>query len=186
MSSYVTRNEVQTVAKPVAYEIAYKPEGTLVNYSDGEIRILCPSDTQWSLQQSGENADPNSYYIGFKAYAPKQDVVGFKEDLGEMITDTTLYSFDGNEFAGIDEYGRKYSIVWLPVAAYDAESDTWSYHGERSTVEKQVGWYYSVEWYNAAGVRVAVDRIRINLTNEGCHTSSVPYCVANLQSSIEA
>ena len=93
------------MAQMVAYEIAYKPEGTLVNYSDGEIRVLCPEDTKWNIQQSGANADPNSYYIGFKAYAPMKDVVGFKEDLGEMITDTTMYSFKDNDFAGIDEYG---------------------------------------------------------------------------------
>ena len=184
MSSFITRNEVGTIAEMVAYEVVYKPKGTLVNYSDGEIRILCPPDTQWEHQTSGENADPNSYYIGFKAYAPGNNIAGFKEDIGEMIADQTMYSFDGNDFAGVDIYGRKYSIVWLPVAAYDEASGTWSYYGDKSTPEKQVGWYYSVEWYDADGVRVAADKIRINLTNEGCHMSSVPHYLSTLQSSV--
>jgi len=51
---------------------------------------MCPADTQWALQQSGANADPNSYYIGFKAYAPNDDVVSFKEDLAETINDDTM------------------------------------------------------------------------------------------------
>jgi len=64
-----------------------------------------------------------------------------------------MYGFDG-EFAGIDEFGRKYSIVWLPVAAYNAEADTWTYYGSMSNNDKCIGWYYSVEWFNAKGVKL--------------------------------
>ena len=153
----------------VKYEIAYKPDGTLVDYRDKEIRIMCPKDTEWTLQQSGENADKNSYYIGFKAYAPNDDIIGFKEDLSKTINDNTMYDFNG-DFAGIDEKGRKYSIVWLPVASYDEETQTWTYFGAKSSIEKFIGWYYSVEWYDANGM-VKSDCIRINLANEECYSS---------------
>lgn len=185
MFDFATRTEVKETTKMVDYKIDYTPEGTLVSYRDHEIRIMCPKDTKWSFQQVGATGDPNCYYVGFRAYAPSNDIVSFREDMSETIVDTTMHTFEDNAFAGIDEYNRKYSIVWLATATYNAESGTWYYYGERSTVEKQIGWYYSVEWYNEAGVRVAADTIRINLTNEGCHTSSTPYYITNLQSSVE-
>lgn len=172
----VTAKIDSAIAKTVSYEIAYKPDGTIVDYRDKEIRIMCPSDTVWTLQNSGENADPNKYYIGFKAYAPV-DAVNFKEDLAKTISDDTLYSFEGNEFAGIDTQGRKYSIVWLPVAKYDEASDTWTYYGTSSSAEKYIGWYYSVEWYDLNGEVISSDCIRINLSNESCHSTVEPYYV---------
>lgn len=186
LSVYAKKDEMRSIAKMVDYEVSNKPTGTLVNYADNEIRVMCPADTNWVLQQSGEGADANAYYIGFKAYAPSNDVVNFKEDLAEIISDQTMYSFEGNEFAGIDEYGRKYSIVWLPVAAYDSASDKWTYYGSRSSDEKYIGWDYSVEWYNAAGVKVAADTIRINLSNENCHMHNEPYYMAGVRSAIAA
>jgi hypothetical protein len=150
------------------YEVAYKPEGTLVDYRDKEIRIMCPADTEWTKQASGENADPNAYYIGFKAYAPK-GAVSFREDLAEDISDDTRYYFENNEFAGIDEYGRSYSIVWLPVARY--AEDSWIYYGAGSTETKYIGWFYTVEWYSAEDDILATDTIRINLSNEECHNN---------------
>jgi len=157
------------------YEISHKPVGTIVDYRDKEIRVLCPTSTKFVLQQSGEGADSNLYYIGFKAYAPNEDVVSFKESLSETINDDTMYYFENNEFAGIDSDGRKYSIVWLPVALYDVNTETWTYYGASSTSQQYIGWYYSVEWYNADGILVASDCIRINLTNEACHSSIKPY-----------
>lgn len=149
------------------YEISYKPDGTLVDYRDKEIRIMCPTDTEWKLQNSGDGADADSYYIGFKAYAPN-GAVGFKEDLAEIITDTTMYDFNG-EFSGIDTNGRCYSIVWLPVAKNT--DGVWTYYGETSTKSKYIGWYYTVEWYSKAGKIIDTDTIRINLSNEDCHNN---------------
>lgn len=157
------------------YEVSHKPEGTLVDYRDKEIRVMCPADTEWKLQNSGENADANMYYIGFKAYAPA-DAVSFKEDLKETIEDDTMYYFEG-EFAGIDAHGRKYSIVWLPAARL--ADGTWTYYGSMSADGKYIGWYYTVEWYGANGKVIAGDQIRINLSNEACHNSIKPYYVAN-------
>lgn len=167
------------------YKISHKPDGTLVSYCEKEIRVMCPADTEWVLQQSGEGADKNKYYIGFKAYAPSDDVVSFKEDLAKTISDTTMYYFEGNDFAGVESDGRKYSIVWFPVAAYDETSGTWTYYGEGSSSQKYIGWYYSVEWYNASGNIVSSDCIRINLSNESCYSSVEPYYVSEIGTKIE-
>lgn len=186
LSGYAEKVEVRTIAKMVDYEISHKPDGTLVNYTDEEVRVMCPADTQWSQQESGEGADANMYYIGFKAYAPGDDIVSFKEDLAEIISDTTMYYFEDNEFAGVDEYGRKYSIVWLPVAAYSDESGEWTYYGTMSSAEKYIGWYYTVEWYNADGLKVATDTVRINLSNEDCHTNIDPYYLGEVKTALAA
>lgn len=174
----IAKDEAYAVTKLVNYEISHKPVGTLVNYSDEEVRVMCPADTAWTLQQSGEGSDADKYYIGFKAYAPA-DAVSFKEDLAEIIADETMYYFEDNEFAGVDEYGRKYSIVWLPVAVH--ADGVWTYYGAKSTNEKYIGWHYSVEWFNADGVKIAADTIRINLSNEDCHNNSNPYYLGELQ-----
>lgn len=157
----------------VKYEVVFKPTGTLVDYRDKEVRIMCPEDTVWTKQTVGVNGDTSRYYIGFRAYAP-EDAVSFKESLAETITDNTMYYFENNDFAGVDEYGRKYSIVWLPVAVYDEATGIWTYYGSKSAEDKLIGWYYSVEWYNENGIVVESDCIRINLSNESCYTTIEP------------
>lgn len=179
-SEYEELNFDSPIVDTHTYEIFTKPENTLVNIQEDEIRIMCPKGINWKFQQSGKNADPNMYYIGFKAYAPSEDIVSFKEDLNEFITDSTMYYFTDNEFAGVDQSGRKFSIVWLPVAKYDAAADTWTYYGEKSSKKKFIGWNYCVEWYNAAGSLVAANSIRINLSNEDCHYMNEPYYMASI------
>lgn len=183
------KNEITKIEKSfekVDYEVSAKPNSTLVDYREEEIRIMCPVDTSWTLQTSGEGSDANSYYIGFKAYAPSEDVVSFKEDLAEVISDETMYYFEDNDFAGVDENGRKYSIVWLPVAKYDEASATWTYYGANSSTDKYIGWYYSVEWYDAKGVIVDSDCIRINLANEECFTAIKPFYVNDVVADVDA
>lgn len=165
------------------YEISHKPEGTLVNFRDKEIRVMIPATTQFELQNSGEGADANTYYIGFRAFSP-DNAVSFKEDLQKAITDETMYYFEGNDFAGVDENGRKYSIVWLPVAKYDGSA--WTYYGASSSENHYIGWYYSVEWYGADGKVIASDCIRINLSNENCHSSIEPYYVSEVMKEVDA
>lgn len=174
-----SEKKAEVIFENVKYEISSKPVGTLVDYRDKEIRVMCPTDTQWTLQTSGANADANAYYIGVKAYAP-DSAVSFKEDIAEIITDNTMYYFEGNDFDGVDTYGRKYSIVWLPVAKYDPDADSWTYYGANSSKEHYVGWYYSVEWYDADGKKISSDCIRINLSNETCHTTIEPYYMADV------
>ena len=182
---FASKEEVNGIAKMVEYEVAHKPDGTIVDYRDKEIRVMCPADTQWSLQNSGENANKNMYYIGFRAYAP-EGAVSFKEDLAEIISDTTMYYFENNEFAGTDQFGRKYSVVWLPVASYDEATSAWTYYGNSSSEDRFIGWHYSVEWYDANGKKFDADTIRINLSNEGCHNKVEPYYVASLAAQIGA
>lgn len=179
----LSKLEAAETLKHVKYEISHKPVGTLVNYGEKEIRVMCPADTQWKLQNVGANGDASSYYLGFKAYAP-EGAVSFKEDLGEIISDNTMYYFEGNDFAGIDKYGRKYSICWLAAAKYDEATQTWHYYGANSKKEKYLGFYYSVEWYDANGVKIDSDCIRINLSNETCHNISEPYYMAGVVKSV--
>lgn len=164
-------NEVEHLYEKVDYEISNTPKGTLVDYREKEIRVMCPTDTQWVKQNVGENGDANTNYMAFKAYAP-EDAVSFKEGL-QGVVDDEMFTFD-NDFAGTDEFGRNYSICWLALASYDEETDAWTYFGKNSTAEKYLGWTYVVEWYDADGVIIATDCIRINLSNEDCHTTIEP------------
>lgn len=158
------------------FEIVSAPVGTLINYGEDEIRVMCPADTEWKKQNVGPTGNANMYYMGFRAYAPK-DAVGFKEGMNAI--EDEMFDFSG-DFAGTDEYGRKYSLVWLPLASYDEASDSWSYFGAQSSTERYIGWNYMVEWYNADGIVISTDNIRINLSNEACHNTSEPYYVGNM------
>lgn len=184
IAAKIDADEAQAKYLSRKYEITSKPEGTLVDYRDKEIRVMCPADTQWVKQSVGATGNANMYYMGFKAYAP-EGAVSFKEDDQATIEDQTMYYFEGNDFAGIDKFGRKYSIVWLSLASYDEASDTWTYFGEKSSLEKYIGWYYSVEWYNADGMVIESDRIRINLANEDCYSAIEPYYMANITEEVK-
>lgn len=181
LSHLATHDEVKAVAQRVKFEISSKPEGALVRYSDTEIRVMCPENTVWTKQSVGATGNSNMYYMGFKAYAP-DGAVSFKEGDHGVVEDT-MFTFD-DAFAGTDEYGRNYSIVWLALASYDEATDTWSYFGKNSTAEKYIGWDYVVEWYNAKGVKIDEDSVRINLSNEDCHHSNTPYYVNVLDEKI--
>jgi hypothetical protein len=182
---YLTKKQADAEFNRIKYEVTNKPVNTLVNYRDKEIRIMCPSDTVWTHQSVGPTGNANNYYVGFKVYAPSDDIISFKEDMKEKIEDNTMHYFENNSFAGIDAYGRKYSLIWLSVARYDEDTDTWTYYGANSSYKKFIGWTYSVEWYNANGVLVASDSIRINLTNENCHNSIEPYYMGNVVKGIK-
>lgn len=154
------------------YEIADAPLGTLVNYGEREIRIMCPKDSQWNKQNVGAGGDANCYYVTFKTYAPSDDVVGYIEHLGDQVDSEILTDI------AVDANGRRYQPTWLAVARYDESTDSWTYYGVSSSSEKYIGWDYQIDWYNADGVMVASDAIRLNLTNEGCHSTIKPYYVS--------
>lgn len=169
---YASKNEVKAISKHIDYEIAYKPEGAIVDYRDKEIRVMCPVDTKWTKQSVGPTGNANMYYMGFKAYAP-EGAVGFKEgDRGVIIDE--MHDFNG-DFAGTDEFGRNYSICWLALASYDEKNDAWTYYGKNSNTRKYIGWDYVVEWYDANGIVIHSDHIRINLSNESCHNAIESY-----------
>ena len=169
-------NEVKDSYEKIKYEITNTPVGTLVKYGEKEIRVMCPTDTEWVKQTVGATGNANYYYMGFKAYAP-EGAVSFKEGDQGVIEDE-MFDFSG-DFAGTDEYGRNYSICWLALASYDEASDTWTYFGKNSSTSKYIGWTYVVEWYNTNGVVIASDSIRINLSNEECHSVIEPYYISS-------
>ncbi len=147
-------------------------EDTLVDYRENEIRILFAENSPFTLQQTGPTGNPDYYYIGFKAYAP-EGATHFKEDTAEIINDNTLHDFNGS-FSGVDADGRKYSIVWLAVAKYDSATSQWTYLGAKSTIQKYIGWFYTVEWYNN-NMLIGTDTIRINLANQSCFNNNKDY-----------
>ena len=177
-TNYYTKKDIEVLIGDKV-EIQSAPKGTLINIYDREVRIMCPSESDWQFQESGENAQENRYYIGFRIYAPNS-AYSFKEDLGEIIEDNTMYYFEDNPYAGIDENGRKYSLIWLPVAQYDEVTATWSYFGDKSTKEKFIGWNYIVDWYNYEGEKIEANSFRINLSNPDCHYMIEPYYMGSI------
>lgn len=164
----------ENVHEKIKYEIDDAPVGTLVDYRDKEIRIMCPSDTVWTKQAVGENGDANTYYVTFKTYAPCDEATGYIEHLNGESDSEILHDFS------TDEYGRRYQPTWLGVAKYDESTDSWSYYGASSSLEKYIGWTYQIDWYNDDGVMIVSDCIRINLSNEGCHSSLIPSYITAL------
>lgn len=168
LTAYTTKKEFEALsasAKRVSYEILTLPEGVLVDYDrEKEIRVFCPENTQWVQQSVGASGNANMYYMQFRAYAP-EGAVSFKEGDKGIIIDE-MYTFD-DDFAGIDQYGRKYSVRWLALASLN--DGVWTYFGKDSRADKYIGWTYVVEWYDENGVIIGSDSIRINLSNEDCH-----------------
>ena len=155
------------------YEFTDVPVGTIVNYRESEIRIMCPANSEWTKQSVGAGGDPNSYYGTLKTYVPNDDVVGYIEHLGDQVDSEILTNLS------IDEHGRKYQSTWLALAKYDETTGTWTYYGNNSSKDKYIGWDYQIDWFDANGVMIASDCIRINLSNENCHSSIEPSYVSN-------
>ena len=171
------KEEITNLYEAKRYEISNLPAGCMVDYGDKEIRVFCPEDTKWTKQNVGATGNANMYYMAFKAYAP-ENAVSFKEGDRGVIVDE-IHTFD-EDFSGIDEYGRKYSICWLALASYNANNNEWSYFGKTSTEKKYIGWNYIVEWYDANGVIINSDIIKINLSNEQCHYTNEPYYMGSI------
>lgn len=163
----------------VKYEFTDVPVGTLVDYREDEIRVMCPADAEWKKQAVGTGGDANTYYGTFKTYAPSDEAVGYVEHLNGESDSEILTAFS------TDEYGRRYQPTWLGLAKYDDATGAWTYYGASSSVKKYIGWDYKIDWYNTDGVMIASDSIRINLSNESCHASIEPYYVTNVTSGID-
>ena len=163
------------------YKIESLPNGALVRIREDEIRIMCPSNTEWKKQTVGETGNANMYYMAFKAYAP-EGAVSFKEGDRGIIKDE-MFTFE-DKFAGKDAHGN-YSVCWLALASYDEANNVWTYFGKNSSTKKYIGWDYVVEWYDADGNVISADAIRINLSNEDCHLVNEPYYVSKIMAEIE-
>lgn len=161
------------------YEIADVPEGTLIDYKEHEIRVMCKADAVFTKQSVGVGGNSNCYYMTFKTYFP-EDAVGYIEHLGDNVDKEVLTKFS------VDEYGRKYQPTWLAIAEYDEATDTWTYYGASSSKGKYIGWDYQIDWYNDNGVMIGSDCVRINLSNEDCHYEIKPYYVGDMMADIEA
>lgn len=163
----------------IKYEFTGVPVGTLVDYRENEIRVMCPVGSVFTKQSVGAGGNPNNYYATFKTYAPNEDAVGYIEHLGDQVDSEILTDLK------TDKYGRKYQPTWLTLASYDESTDTWTYLGENSSKNKYIGWDYQIDWYNADGIMIASDSIRINLSNEDCYSDIEPYYVGKMMKEID-
>lgn len=161
------------------YHIDNVPVGTLVNINEREIRIMCPINSEFVKQSVGTGGDPNCYYATLKTYVFDDNVVGYREHLGNQSDSETLTDLK------TDEYGRKYQMTWLALARYDDSTGTWNYYGKNSSVNKYIGWDYKINWYGANNEIIASDSIRINLSNEECHFVNEPYYVGSMMKEID-
>lgn len=153
------------------FEISNVPDGTLVDYKEKEIRIMCPENSVFVEQSVGTGGDSSCYYCTFKTFAPKE-AVGYIEHLNGQVDEKILTDLK------TDEYDRKYQPTWLALAKKDA--DIWNYYGKNSSKEKMIGYDYQIDWFNANGTMIASDSIRINLSNEKCHFINEPYYVGRM------
>lgn len=161
------------------YEIDSLPDGSLVSYREGEIRIMCPENSVFEKQSVGVGGDPNCYYMTLKTYVFDDNIVGYREHLGNQSDSETLTDLK------TDKFGRRYQPTWLALAKYDDATGVWNYYGKNSNEEKFTGWDYRIDWYDANGVIVASDSIRINLANENCYFASEPYYVGKIKKEID-
>lgn len=161
------------------YEFDDVPTGTLIDYGENEIRIMCPANSEWHLQNVGIGGDPNTYYATFKTYVPNDDVAGYIEHLNGQSDAEILTEFS------TDKYGRRYQPTWFGLAIYDSAADSWTYYGSLSSKDRYIGWDYQIDWYNADGVMIDSDCIRINLSNEDCHSTVEPYYVGKIMKDVE-
>lgn len=161
------------------YEIADLPVGSLVDYGENEIRVMCPADAVYEKQSVGAGGDPDSYYIILKTFAPCGEAVGYIEHLGDSVDAEILTDLRS------DGQGHRYQPTWLAVAKYDEATDSWNYYGSQSDESKFIGWDYQIDWFNADGVMITSDSVRINLSNEDCHFSNKPYYVGGMMSNID-
>jgi hypothetical protein len=172
-------NSIPYVYEARKYDISGVPDGTLVNYGEKEIRIMCPANAEFTKQAVGAGGDGNTYYMAFKTYAPNDSVVGYIEHIGSQFDAEILTNLS------VDKYGRRYQTTWLGLAKLNEETGIWTYHGKNSTIDKFVGWDYQIDWYDTNNVLIATDSIRINLSNEDCHNYIRPYYGADNDLSTE-
>lgn len=178
-SGHMAETKAMAMFEQKKYEITNTPTGTLVDYRDKEIRVMCPANTVWAKQTVGAGGDANSYYMTFKTYVPNDNVVGYIEHLGNQVDEKVLTDLK------TDAHGRRYQPTWLALAKYDEATGTWTYYGAKSTKDKYVGYDYQIDWYDANGVVVASDKIRINLSNEACHHEIKPFYMADITCDIK-
>lgn len=172
-------DEVERSYEKIKYEISDVPDGTLVSYRDNEIRIMASANCQWVKQSVGSGGKSNCYYVTFKTYVPNDNVAGYIEHLGDQTDSEILTQF------ATDKYGRRYQPTWLAIAEYDETTDAWTYYGAESNEDKFIGYDYRIDWFDANNKMIASDCVRINLSNEDCHSAIKPYYGVSTTEEIE-
>jgi len=142
------------------------PEGTIVDYREDEIRIMCPKEAVFKQQEVGETGNPNMYYMSMTTEAP-EGAVAFNEGDKGVIAERNVRL-----------EGKKSKTIWLALASLSGGN--WTYFGKNSTAAKPIGWDYIIEWLDDEGNIIRTDAIRINLTNEECHGISLFSAVKEL------
>jgi hypothetical protein len=144
-------------------------EGLFVTYGDTEVRVNTQHIDINSLppQNAGDGSSASYYYITFRAYAPDGATSVIEGSSDKMDTEHSTLS--------IDNYGRKYTTIWAAIA--NKTGNAWSKFGDRSTVDKYLGFYYNFHWY-ADDKLISKDKVRVILTNDTCHNDLVPDVVA--------
>lgn len=150
------------------YSVTGLPAGCLTDIKDHEIRIFCPSTTQFTVQNVGEGGNTNYYYYGVKMFVPDNTVYiehaeksDFSDAQGELFETRVTRGFAGYED------GRKYVIVWFPAAKTTDGGATWTYFGETSGATK-IGNNSYLKCYSDSAHTVLsyYDVLRLNLENE--------------------
>ena len=165
LSHLATKEEVKKLHED-KYVIKGLPEGSLVDHREKEIRIMVPADAEFVQQEVGEGGNANMYYMSLTSKAPEGAV--------------RLIESDGNKTEEINLDGKNSKTIWLALAM--KSGNAWTYFGKTSTVEKFIGWTYTLKWIDEAGAIIESDRFRINLSNESCHDDLMPYLGAPIAS----
>ena len=168
LTGYATEDYIKAVANTNKYEVL-PMEGLFVTYSDTEVRVNTQHVDIASLppQNAGDGSSDSYYYMTFRAYAPEGATSVIEGSSDKMDT-------EHSELA-TDKYGRKYTTIWSAIAS--KSGNTWSKFGDRSTVDKYLGFYYNFHWYNEDKL-LSKDKVRVILTNDACHNDLVPDAVA--------
>lgn len=159
---YIT--EIPDIYTTQKYEVL-PIEGMLVSYRDGEVRL----NTQRVIpthQTVGQTGNPNMFYATFNAFAPEGATGVIESDGTQTDSEPTTLKTDA--------FGRKYTTIWSAIANYNGTK--WTKWGDSSTVEKYLGFYYTFKWFKGDTV-IGIDKVRVILTNDGCHDDLVPDAV---------
>ena len=168
LDGYATRDYVRATTVTQKYEVL-PFEGALINYTDNEVRVNTEhvDINNLPVQTPGDGNSGAYYYMTFKAYAPAGATHVIEGQNDQMEVEPSSLSVDG--------YGRKYTTIWAAIA--NKVGDTWSKFGDKSTVDKYLGFYYNFHWYDDDKL-IAMDKVRVILTNDACHNDLVPDAIA--------
>ena len=167
-AGYATEDYVNNIANTYKYEVL-PIAGMFVQYNDNEVRVNTEHVDIDSLpaQNAGDGSSNAYYYMTFRAYAPNgatSVIEGQNDTMDAEHSELTA-----------DKFGRKYTTIWAAIA--NKAGNAWSKFGDRSTIDKYLGFYYNFHWYKDDDL-ISKEKVRVILTNDACHNDLVPDAVA--------